>query len=89
MATISAHSDAQGRCKVQVEDGGRTYHYTVTIPAELAERLGESPAAVAGATCAFLLDREPPTAIMREFTPDVVRSYFPEYDERLPDYLTP
>ena len=88
MTSITASCDPDGRCQVVVEERGRTFRYTVAVPPELTGRLGAEPAAVARATLAFLLDREPPTAIMREFDPDVVRGYFPEYDEKLPDYLT-
>jgi hypothetical protein len=35
----------------------------------------------------FLLDREPKESIMNAFDMRVVRRYFPEFDDALPDYL--
>lgn len=87
MAAITASGGENGACTVLVEHEGREFRYTVEVPAELTERLGAEPAEVARATLAFLVDREPPTSIMREFECTVVRRYFPEYDEQLPTYL--
>ena len=36
---------------------------------------------------AFLLDREPASSIMREFSLDVIQRYFPEYEDELPRRL--
>ena len=35
----------------------------------------------------FLLEREPASSIMREFSLDVIPTYFPEYTEELPKRL--
>jgi hypothetical protein len=87
MAAITASGGEGGTCQVLVEQDGREFRYTVQVPEELTERLGTEPPAIARATLAFLLDREPPTSIMREFECTVVRQYFPEYDRELPNYL--
>lgn len=87
MAAITASGGEGGTCQVLVEQDGREFRYTVQVPEELTERLGAEPPAIARATLAFLVDREPPTSIMREFECTIVRRYFPEYDEKLPSYL--
>jgi hypothetical protein len=35
----------------------------------------------------FLLEREPASSIMREFSLDVIARYFPEYEDELPRRL--
>jgi hypothetical protein len=35
----------------------------------------------------FLLEREPASSIMREFSLDVISRYFPEYEDELPRRL--
>lgn len=35
----------------------------------------------------FLLDREPKEAILPRFDVSVISRYFPEFEDRLPDYL--
>jgi hypothetical protein len=63
------------------------YSYQVTVPDDLAERVGADPAAIVRATIAFLLDREPPTSILPRFDCSVVAGYFPDYEAELPRYL--
>lgn len=36
----------------------------------------------------FLLDREPPEAIMSSFNVDIISNYFPEFESELPRYLS-
>jgi hypothetical protein len=64
--------------------------HQVTIEAADAERwakLGAEPSRCAEAVMRFLLDREPKESIMSAFDMDVVRRYFPEFDEAFPRYL--
>ena len=35
----------------------------------------------------FLLDREPLTSILQEFNLKLIQSYFPEYEDKIKDYL--
>ena len=35
----------------------------------------------------FLIDREPKEAILAAFDIDVIRRYFPEFDDAFPGYL--
>lgn len=73
--------------QVDVTTGGARHTYRLRVPADLAARLGADPAAVARATVAFLLDREPPGSILMHFDCTVVPRYFPEYERELPGYL--
>lgn len=65
-----------------VVDG--TSRHRVTVP----ERFGdEGLERVVRLSFEFLLEREPASSIMREFSLDVIRRYFPEYEEELPRRL--
>ena len=77
----------QPRGEREFEVDGSHHSWQVRVPAELAARLGADPAAVARATIAFLLDREPPGSIMASFDCTVVPRYFPDYEAELPGYL--
>jgi len=43
-----------------------------------------APQRVVDAVFRFLLEREPPSAILRKFDCSLVRRYFPEVDQQLP-----
>jgi hypothetical protein len=70
---------------VQLEEGGTTTSHRVHVPDALLEDLGLADVdheRVVSETFAFLLEREPPSSILGEFSLDVVPRYFPEfYDE--------
>ncbi len=36
----------------------------------------------------FLLDREPVSSILQEFPLQLIQRYFPEFEEKIEDYLT-
>jgi hypothetical protein len=46
-----------------------------------------TPEAVVRESFAFLLEREPNTSILGEFSLDVISRYFPEYSQELPRRL--
>lgn len=71
-----------------VEASGSTTH-RVTVSPESLERFGGGASAVAllEASFRFLLEHEPKEAILRRFELPVIAHYFPEYPERLPEYL--
>ena len=75
------------RFHVQIREGdGTARHYHVTVPENLiAElRLPEKDLdKVVRESFVFLLEREPASSIMRDFSLDVISSYFPEYKETL------
>lgn len=67
---------------------GRTYEVTVdgTSRHEVSvpERFGdEDLERVVRTSFEFLLEREPASSIMGEFSLDVIGSYFPEYEDEL------
>jgi hypothetical protein len=75
---------------VDVTDGGAATSYRVTIPQGYLDELGVTdvaPEAAVRESFAFLLEREPPTSILPEFSLDVIARYFPEYVRELPRRL--
>lgn len=75
-----------GRAGVQISEGSRLLSYVVTVPQEVVDELdlGETETVdIVRATINFLLERDPPTAIMKEFSIDVVPRFFPEFYEEL------
>ena len=71
---------------VQVNEGDVTTSHQVTVPESLLDDLGLVDAdeeAVVRESFKFLLEREPATSIMKEFSLDVIPQYFPEYSEEL------
>jgi len=75
---------------VTLQDGGRTTHHQVEVPSTLMEDLGLDPSdeeRLVRASFEFLLEREPPTSILRQFELDVIGRYFPDYVATLRDRL--
>jgi len=75
---------------VIVRDTGGESRHQVTVQADDAKRwakLGADPAHCVEAAMRFLLDREPKDSILGAFDMGVIRRYFPEFDDALPDYL--
>jgi len=73
-------------CEVSVQAGGESTRHAVTVSAADLERYanGDGAAAVEDLvrrSFEFLLEREPPGSILREFDLSVIRRYFPEYDQ--------
>ena len=67
-------------------DDGKVRHYHVAVPEELIHELNlpeDGLDRVVQQSFTFLLEREPASAIMREFSLDVISRYFPEYKETL------
>jgi len=66
-------------------DDGVTQH-RVSVPPRLLSKLGLAAAdeeRLVRESFGFLLEREPSSAILREFSLDVIRNYFPEYDAEI------
>ena len=75
---------------VSVRERAGESRHRVTVSERDAARfakLGADPAAGVAATMRFLLDREPKESILGAFDIDVVRRYFPEFDEAISGYL--
>jgi len=75
-------------CEVEVEARGEASRHSVTVTAaELARwGRGEDEAAVEDLvrrSFDFLLEREPPSSILRSFDLSVIQRYFPEYDQQM------
>jgi hypothetical protein len=77
------------RFEVALAGDGTTTRHEVTLSASEYERLarGIAPDRVVEAAFRFLLDREPKESIRSRFDMKVIGSYFPEFEEKLPDYL--
>jgi hypothetical protein len=75
-------------CEVTVAHGGETSSHTVSVaPADLVRwGRGDDASAVedlVSRSFDFLLEREPPSAILRRFDLAVIERYFPDYDQQL------
>jgi hypothetical protein len=81
MANITVTPLAQRAYEVVID--GRSRH-RVTVP----DRFGDDDLErVVQASFEFLLEREPASSILSEFSLDVIGRYFPEYEEELPRRL--
>jgi hypothetical protein len=79
MTQFTVTQQADGTFRVQTPAG--TSH-EVSVPAGFAASLGcahVAPGELVRASFEFLLEREPATSIMREFSLDVISPYFPSY----------
>ena len=86
MVRVRAVADGDSwRCEVSVDQAGeRTHHMVMVRPADL-ERWASGAEAndvqdLVGRSFDFLLEREPPSAILATFELSVIQRYFPEYD---------
>lgn len=72
-------------CDVSIDHRGeRTEHVVTVTPADLARWAGGSDQLavedLVSRSFDFLLEREPPSAILGTFDLSVIQRYFPEYD---------
>jgi hypothetical protein len=93
-ATIEATRASEGDpliFDVRVREGKSETRHRVTLSQKSRLRLGKDAAAerIVEAAFRFLLDREPKESILASFDVDLIESYFPEFEARLPDYLGP
>lgn len=75
---------------VRVFVDGRTYDFLVTLSFQdydLWSRGRVSPSRVVEAAFKFLLANEPASAIMAKFDCSVIRRFFPQVDQELPELL--
>jgi hypothetical protein len=86
---ITVHASAAGAgwlCQVAVELRGQRTEHAVTVSQASLARWGggsepEDVEDLVRRSFQFLLEREPPGAILRQFDLSVIETYFPEYDE--------
>lgn len=90
MAEIIVTPTGPREFDVVVRDGGSETEHHVTVPESFMEKPGfpeDDLERVVRESFEFLLEREPAASIMREFSLDVIPTYFPEYEEELPKRL--
>ena len=88
--SVTPHLSGELVFDVIVRDARGESRHRVTIEANEAERwakLGAGPARCAEAVMRFLVDREPKESILNAFDTNVVRRYFPGFDDAFPSYL--
>lgn len=69
-----------------MRDGASEKSHQVAVSERMIEELGLAENGledVVRESFEFLLEREPPSSIMAEFSLDVISSYFPEYEAEL------
>ena len=79
---VSVSPEGVTSFRVEVRSAQGITTHLVEVPPELVEDLGwgdTDAADLVRESFAFLLEREPPTAIMRRFSLEVIGQYFPEY----------
>ena len=87
MITVRAAEQREGWvCEVALDQAGESTHHTVTVtPGDLKRWAGgtsrEDVEDLVGRSFDFLLEREPPSSILRRFDLSVIPRYFPEYDQ--------
>jgi hypothetical protein len=87
MSNIIVTSTGFHKFHVEInDDDGKARKYDVAVPEELISELGLSEddlAKVVHQSFTFLLEREPASSIMPQFSLDVISRYFPDYMETL------
>lgn len=91
MADITIASTGPREFEVGVRDAGHQTSHRVSVPESLIKEL-ELPEddleRVVRESFDFLLEREPASSIMSEFSLDVISRYFPEYPQELRQRLS-
>lgn len=91
MAEVTVVEQAAGTFLVTIGTGSATTTHTVRVPAGLPATLGCTHRPVIDLvrqSFAFLLEREPPSSILRTFSLDQIGDYFPEYTTAMRRDLT-
>lgn len=86
MSDISVTAAGPGRFTVEVGQGASATSHSVEASPATLEGLGigdVDPERVVRESFVFLLEREPATSIMRQFSLDVIPRYFPEYRDEI------
>jgi hypothetical protein len=86
MTTMRVVSMAPGEYGVEVEEGSEITGHKVRLPRSFLDDLlltDVDEERVVRETIDFLLEREPATSILPEFSLDDVGRYFPEFPEEL------
>jgi hypothetical protein len=86
MTTMRVVSVAPGEFGVEVEEGAEVTGHKVRLPRSFLDDLllsGVDEELIVRETIDFLLEREPATSILPEFSLVDVTRYFPEFPEEL------
>ena len=86
MTDISITPIGPGRFSVQLRQGRTSTSHRVTVPQSVLDdpELGAvDPQVIVHESMEFLLEREPPTSILSEFSFEVIPRYFSDYDTEL------
>jgi hypothetical protein len=72
-------------CEVTVRDGRETHHRVHATRADLARLApgASDPKDLVRASLDFLLERESPESILREFDLSAIGQYFPDYEREI------
>jgi hypothetical protein len=76
---------------VEVTEGEETTSHRVIVPPSLLDDWGLDDSdceAVVRESFVFLMEREPASSILPEFSLAIIPRYFPEYRDELPDRLS-
>ena len=90
MADMTITSRGPREFDVRLRDGDDETSHHVSVPESLIEELDlpeDDLERVVRESFEFLLEREPASSIMTEFSLDVIARYFPEYPRELPRRL--
>lgn len=91
MSTVEVRRRHPHHYDVTVRGDGPATSHRVSVPGHLLEAWGmgeDDEESVVRESFAFLLEREPASSIMGEFSLSVIGRYFPEYGEELPRRLS-
>lgn len=89
MVAVQAEAKEDGwECQVNVDHGGERTQHTVMVTAADLARWGSGDQQqhaedLVVRSFDFLLEREPPSSILRRFDLSVIQRYFPEYDRQI------
>ena len=75
---------------VEVTEGNETTSHKVIVPPALLEEWGleeTDSEDVIRESFAFLMEREPASSILPEFSLAIISRYYPEYNDELPERL--
>ncbi|HKC19502.1 MAG TPA: hypothetical protein VKE27_07690 [Candidatus Dormibacteraeota bacterium] len=83
---LAIPKDGGWQSTVVVESRGERTEHTVTVSADSLARWGSGSARedvedLVRRSFEFLLEREPPSSILRRFELGAIAGYFPEYDQ--------
>ncbi len=90
MADIKVTPTDAREFEVEVREGEAASNHRVTVPEGLIDELRlpeDDLEGVVRESIEFLLEREPASSILPEFSLDVIPNYFPEYRDELPGRL--